>query len=108
VIALRNAIDDPRRADRACALLAIVGAVNIPIIYFSVQWWNTLHQGASVSLTAAPKMATIMLTGMLVMALAAWFYTIAVSLWRVRAIILERERGAAWVNALPGLRTVSA
>ena len=99
VIALRNAIDDPRRADRACALLAIVGAVNIPIIYFSVQWWNTLHQGASVSLTAAPKMASIMLTGMLVMALAAWFYTIAVSLWRVRAIILERERGAAWVRA---------
>ena len=103
VIALRNAIDDPRRADRACALLAIVGAVNIPIIYFSVQWWNTLHQGASVSLTAAPKMASIMLTGMLVMALAAWFYTIAVALWRVRAIILERERGAAWV-ALTDLR----
>ena len=63
VIALRNAIDDPRRADRACAVLTLVGAVNIPIIYFSVQWWNTLHQGASVSLTAAPKMATIMLTG---------------------------------------------
>jgi heme exporter protein C len=54
VIALRNAIDDPRRADRACALLSIVGAVNVPIIYFSVKWWNTLHQGASVSLTAAP------------------------------------------------------
>jgi heme exporter protein C len=51
VVALRNAIDDPRRADRACAVLTIVGAVNIPIIYFSVQWWNTLHQGASVSLT---------------------------------------------------------
>ena len=108
VIALRNAIDDPRRADRACALLAIVGAVNIPIIYFSVQWWNTLHQGASVSLTTAPKMASIMLTGMLVMALAAWFYTVAVSLWRVRAIILERERGAAWVAALPTSRTVMA
>jgi heme exporter protein C len=108
VIALRNAIDDPRRADRACALLSIVGAVNIPIIYFSVQWWNTLHQGASVSLTAAPKMATFMLTGMLVMALAAWFYTIAVSLWRVRAIILERERGAAWVNALPEFQVAMA
>src|SRR6186997_2651406 len=79
VIALRNAIDDPRRADRACALLALVGAVNVPIIYFSVRWWNTLHQGASVSVTAAPKMATIMLTGMLIMSLAAWFYCIAVS-----------------------------
>ncbi|MFO1306212.1 MAG: heme ABC transporter permease CcmC [Burkholderiales bacterium] len=100
VIALRNAIDDPRRADRACGVLTIVGAVNIPIIYFSVQWWNTLHQGASVSLTAAPKMATIMLTGMLVMSFAAWFYAVAAALWRVRAIILERERGAAWVDNL--------
>jgi len=110
VIALRNAIDDPRRADRACALLTIVGTVNIPIIYFSVKWWNTLHQGASVSLTSAPTMAAIMLTGMLVMALAAWFYTIAIALWRVQAIILERERGAAWIAALPGngLRMVAA
>ena len=61
IIALRSAIDDPRRADRACALLALVGAVNVPIIYFSVQWWNTLHQGSSISLTAAPKMAMTML-----------------------------------------------
>lgn len=99
VIALRNAIDDPRRADRACAVFTLVGAVNIPIIYFSVQWWNTLHQGASVSITAAPTMAFTMLTGMLVMALAAWFYTIAVALVRVRAIIVERERGAAWIGA---------
>ena len=98
VVALRNAIDDPRRADRACAVLTIVGAVNIPIIYFSVAWWNTLHQGASVSMTAAPKMAAIMLTGMLVMTIAAWFYTIAVTLWRAQAIILERERGAAWIG----------
>ena len=103
IIALRNALDDPRRADRACSVLTIVGAVNIPIIYFSVQWWNTLHQGASVSLTAAPRMAAIMLTGMLVMSLAAWFYAIAVALVRVRAIILERERGSAWIEALPGL-----
>jgi len=101
VIALRNAIDDPRRADRACAVLALTGAINVPIIYFSVTWWNTLHQGASVSLTAAPKMAALMLTGMLIMAFAAWFYAIAVSLARARAIMLERERGAAWVAALP-------
>ncbi len=108
VMALRNAIDDPRRADRACAVLTIVGTVNIPIIYFSVQWWNTLHQGASVSLTAAPKMASIMLTGMLVMSFAAWFYAIAVVLWRVQAVILERERGAAWVAELPGFRRAAA
>jgi heme exporter protein C len=101
VIALRNAIEDPRRADRACAVLSLVGAVNVPIIYFSVKWWNTLHQGASVSLTAAPKMASVMLTGMLVMSLAAWLYSIAVVLARVRTIIVDRERGAAWVGALP-------
>jgi heme exporter protein C len=98
VIALRNAINDDRRADRACSVLALVGAVNVPIIYFSVQWWNTLHQGSSVSMTAAPKMATIMLIGMLVMAFAAWFYTIAVSLLRVRCIIREREHGAAFAG----------
>ena len=103
IMALRSAIDDPRRADRACAVLTIVGAVNIPIIYFSVQWWNTLHQGASVSLSAAPKMASIMLLGMLVMTFAAWFYAIAVALWRVRAIILERERGSGWISGLQGI-----
>ncbi len=100
-IALRAAIDDPRRADRASALLALVGVVNVPIIYFSVKWWNTLHQGATVSLTAAPKMAQTMLTGMLVMAIAAWCYAIAVALVRVRSIILEREAHAEWVRELP-------
>jgi len=100
VIALRNAIDDDRRADRACGVLALVGVVNIPIIYFSVQWWNTLHQGSSVSMVAAPKMAAIMLVGMLVMAIAVWFYSIAAALMRVRCIILERERGAAWTGQL--------
>jgi heme exporter protein C len=105
VIALRNAIDDPRRADRACAVLSLVGAINVPIIYYSVKWWNTLHQGASVSVGAAPKMAMTMLAGMLVMAFAAWFYTIAVSLVRVRAIVLERERGSAWVCALPEIKS---
>ena len=97
-MALHAAIDDVRRADRSAALLAIVGVVNVPIIYFSVQWWNTLHQGASVSLTQAPSMAPPMLVGMLVMSLAFWMYCIAVALARVRTIILERERHAAWVR----------
>jgi len=90
-LALQAAIEDPRRADRAGALLAIVGVVNVPIIYYSVQWWNTLHQGASVSLKSSPKMAATMLAGMLVMAFAFWFYAIAVSMLRVRCIIRERE-----------------
>ena len=98
-IALHSAIDDVRRADRACAVLALIGSINVPIIYFSVKWWNTLHQGASVSLTAAPKMATTMLSAMLIMSLAAWFYTIAVSLARLRSIVLEREAGNDWLTA---------
>jgi len=101
-MALRHAIDDPRRADRASAVLALVGAINVPIIYFSVRWWNTLHQGATVSLTAAPKMASIMLTAMLILTFAAWFYAIAVTLIRVRAIILERERRTTWATELAG------
>lgn len=104
-MALQAAIEDQRRTDKACALLAIVGVVNVPIIYFSVKWWNTLHQGASVSLTATPKMAQIMLTGMLIMSIAAWMYSIGAALLRVRSIILEREAGADWLHAHLGERS---
>jgi heme exporter protein C len=97
-IALHSAIEDPRRADKAAAVLALVGVVNVPIIYFSVKWWNTLHQGASVSLTGAPTMAATMFAGMGVMALAFWMYGIAAALARVRSIILERERQSDWVH----------
>ncbi len=97
-IALQSAIDDPRRADKAGALLALVGVINVPIIYFSVQWWNTLHQGASVSMTKAPSMAHTMLAGMLIMALAFWAYTITMALMRVRCIMLERELSSEWVK----------
>jgi heme exporter protein C len=99
-IALQASIDNVRRADKAGAILALVGVVNIPIIYFSVKWWNTLHQGASVSLTKAPAMAQTMLWGMLLMALCLWMYSIAVGLMRVRAIILEREAHTDWVQQL--------
>jgi len=95
-LSLHAAIDDVRRADRAAALLALVGAINVPIIYFSVKWWNTLHQGASVSITKAPSMAAAMLTGMLIMAVAAWMYAIGASYLRVRAIISEREQAPAF------------
>ncbi len=99
-MALVNAIDDTRRADQAGALLAIVGAVNVPIIYFSVKWWNTLHQGATISMTAAPKMAHTMLTAMLLMTFACWAYAFAVVFMRTRAIVLERERHTEWVGEL--------
>ena len=104
-MALVSAIEDTQRADRAGALLLLVGVVNIPIIYFSVRWWNTLHQGASVSLTTSPKMARTMLNGMLLMSLAAWMYSIAAALHRVRTLILDRERDTRWVRQLPGSRT---
>jgi heme exporter protein C len=97
-MALNHAIEDRRRADKASALLVIVGSINIPIIYFSVKWWNTLHQGSSISPSGGSKMATIMLAGMLVMTLACWMYSIAVALVRVRAIIAEREAGAEWLK----------
>ena len=101
-MSLAAAIDDPRKADKASAVLALVGVVNVPIIYFSVQWWNTLHQGASVSITRSPSMAAIMLWGMLVMVFAFWSYCIGAVLMRVRHIILERERHAAWVGGARG------
>ncbi|SMG00234.1 heme ABC transporter permease CcmC [Burkholderia singularis] len=99
-IALTGAIDDVRRTDKAGALLAIVGTVNVPVIYFSVRWWNTLHQGATVSMTAAPKMATVMLVAMLLMIFAFWAYTFAVVFTRATAIVLERESHADWVREL--------
>ncbi len=99
-MSLQAAIDDPRRADKAGAIIALVGVVNIPIIYFSVQWWNTLHQGASVSVNQAPSMATTMLMGMLIMVLASWMYSIAAILKRTRVIILERESHTVWVAEL--------
>jgi heme exporter protein C len=103
-IALQGAIDEARRADRAGAILLLVGVVNIPIIYFSVKWWNTLHQGASVSVTGGSSMAATMLITMLIMALGFWAYSIAVALARVRCIILERERDSAWVRQLPEIK----
>lgn len=97
-IALRLAIDDPRRADRASGVLALIGAVNIPIIYFSVRWWNTLHQGASVSVTGESKMAETMLTAMLIMTFACWAYAIAISMYRLRTLIIETESHSTWMQ----------
>jgi heme exporter protein C len=97
-ISLQSSIDDPRRADRAGAVLALVGVVNVPIIYFSVQWWNTLHQGATFTARSF-KMAPSMLWAMLILMAACWLYSIAVVLARVRYIIREREREAPWLAA---------
>jgi heme exporter protein C len=98
-ISLQASIEDPRRADRAGALLAIVGSVNVPIIYFSVQWWNTLHQGSSIKLSGT-SMHIAMQQAMFIMLAALWCYVIAIALFRVRNIILERERNTQWVADL--------
>jgi heme exporter protein C len=90
-ITLQSAIDDPRRADRAGAVIAVVGVVNVPIIYFSVQWWNTLHQGATIRVAGETTMPGSMLTPMLIMVAGCWVYAIAVVLVRLRQLIQRRE-----------------
>ncbi len=89
-IALVSSIEDPRRADNAGAILLLAGVVNVPIIYFSVQWWSTLHQGATIRFDAAPAMTHTMLAGMLLMTAACWAYSVAAALARVRCLIDER------------------
>ena len=98
-ISLHASIDDPRRADRAAALLAVVGSVNVPIIYFSVKWWNTLHQGSTIKFTGT-SMHVAMQQAMFITLVACWMYAIAMALTRVRSIILERERHTKWVADL--------
>ncbi len=97
-IALTESIDDFRRGSNAGALLALVGVVNLPLIYFSVRWWNTLHQGSTLTPGGA-RMATPMLVALLLMTLAFWAYTFAVVFTRARAIVLEQEHDHDWVQA---------
>jgi len=102
-IALQAAIDDPRRAARAGALLALVGVVNIPVIHFSVQWWNTLHQPASISAInkiGTPAIHVSLLMPLLIMAVAFTVFFVTVLLMRMRAEILHRERHTVWVAEL--------
>lgn len=100
VIALRSSIDDPRRAANASAILALVGVVVVPIIHFSVDWWNTLHQPASIGKIGTPSIHPSMLGPLLTMALAFQIYFFTVILMRMRNEILERERHTAWVTEI--------
>jgi len=100
VIALYHAINDSRQAARAASLLAIVGLINIPIIHFSVKWWNTLHQGASIRLTGESSIHESMLWPLLIMAVAAKLYFLISLFNRIRVQILQAESGKAWVQAL--------
>lgn len=97
-IALNNAIEDRRLAARASAVLALVGVVNLPIIHFSVEWWNTLHQGSTVTRFGRPAMDISMLIPLLVMFAAFNFYFAAALLHRLRAALLYQERRTNWVR----------
>lgn len=99
-IALQAAIEDRRTAARAGAVLVLVGVVNIPIIHYSVTWWNTLHQGPTVTKLAAPSIHLSMLVPLLIMALAFMLYYAGTVLMRVRCEMLERERNSRWVQDL--------
>lgn len=100
VIALYNAIDDKRIAARATSILALVGVVNIPIIHYSVEWWNTLHQGPTVTKFGAPSIDLRMLIPLLIMAVAFKLFYVLVVLMRARVEVLQRERNARWVRDL--------
>jgi heme exporter protein C len=99
-MALRAAIDDPTRADRASAVLALVGAVNVPIIHFSVEWWSSLHQGPTLVREGGPAIEPAMMWPLLAMILGFSLLFGALLLGRVRTEVLFRERRARWVRKL--------
>ena len=99
LIALGNAISNRDSAAKACAVLAIVGVINIPIIKYSVEWWNTLHQGATFTLTEKPAMPVEMWAPLLLMVLGFYCFFGAVLLMRMRLEVLKREARASWVKA---------
>lgn len=99
-IALQSAIPDRTKAARAGAIILFVGVVNIPIIHYSVVWWNTLHQGASLSLLSKPTIAPSMLYPLIAMIFAFVFYYVTVLLIRMQSEILMREKKSSWVKGL--------
>jgi heme exporter protein C len=104
-LALRAAFEDRDKADRVSAILAVVGVVNVPIIHYSVLWWNTLHQGPSISKLDSPSMATEFLIPFLIMVAGFTFCFYWLLLNRLRAEIVERERDTRWLQeAVQGSR----
>ena len=95
---LRGAIDDTARADRASAVLALVGVINLPIIHYSVDWWNSLHQGHTLLKFGKASMPPSMLVPLLLMMLAFMLYFAAIMLTRARGEVLRRERSARWIS----------
>lgn len=100
VIGLYGAIDDKRTASKAVAILALVGVVNIPIIHYSVEWWNTLHQGPTVTKMDKPSIHVTMLVPLLLMALAFKVYYVMAMILRARVELIQRERNSQWVKSI--------
>ena len=98
IYALREAIAEAELRARASALIAMVGTINIPIIKYSVEWWNTLHQSASFGLTQKPAMPSEMWLPLLVMVLGFYCFAGFIVLLRMRSEILQREMNARWVG----------
>jgi heme exporter protein C len=99
-LALRGAFDDRDKADRVTAILAVVGVVNIPIVHFSVEWWNSIHQGPTIFRAGGPAMITDMLVPFLIMVAAFTLTFYWLLLRRLQAEILEREGDARWIREL--------
>ena len=100
VMALFAAFEHSSNRGKAAAILSIVGAVNLPIIKYSVEWWNTLHQGATFTVTNAPKMSASMWVPLLIMMLGMYFLVAALAIYRTNSLILSREANKAWVIRL--------
>ncbi|TNG94454.1 heme ABC transporter permease [Pasteurellaceae bacterium USgator11] len=100
ILALYSAFQDRRSAAKAAAVLTLVGVVNLPIIHFSVEWWNTLHQGATITKFEKPSMATSMLIPLLLSILGFLFLSLWLTLIRYRNVLLQEEQKRPWVQAL--------
>lgn len=106
VIGLNQAFEDPRAAARACALLAIVGVVNVPIVKYSVDWWNSLHQGSTILKLGKPTITTAMAIPLYASLLGVYLFSGYAVLRRMQNALLQRERATAWVKELVGAARV--
>jgi heme exporter protein C len=107
VMALAAAYADRRQGARAAAVLALIGVVNLPIIRYSVEWWNTLHQSATIRLIGPDTISGSMALPLWGMVLATKFYFLAVLLLRARTLLVEQDRGKAWLRERLGVSTGS-
>ena len=95
---LRSAFDDVQRADRTSAVLAVVGIINVPVVHYSVIWWNSLHQAPSVMKLGKPNIEPAMLVPLLIMLAGFTLFFVAILLTRLRGEVLRRERAASWIR----------